>query len=132
MILGYMRVFPWGKPTDFKKKINQGIKIHTMRYDVNDRWRFGILIQHAHGQRTKQYECFANGMCTATQRVTILINNLGRSILIGDRALNYQQQKKFALNDGFDNLEDFWRYFDKSGTLKLVHWTDAYKTLFYV
>lgn len=31
---------------------------------------------------------------------------------------------QLALNDGFDTIEDFFAYFNKDFTGKLIHWTD--------
>jgi len=42
MILSFKRETPWGEPTDFKLKIQAGIKKHTFR--LGDRWKAGNVI----------------------------------------------------------------------------------------
>lgn len=47
------------------------------------------------------------------------------------RFLVVEEQIQFALNDGFDTLEDFFRFFNKDKYLTIVHWTEFYNTGFY-
>lgn len=42
----------------FRQKILDGTKIHTIRDDPNDRWQAGKIIHAATGVMTKNYDCF--------------------------------------------------------------------------
>lgn len=139
MIIGYKKQFPWGLPTFFKGKIIDGIKKHTIREDNANRWHEGRKINHCHGVRTKQFENFYNNDCTGTQEITILWNNavFFRSkavVYIGSKLIGcYYPDKKeisdnriktLAANDGFDSVEDFFKWFYEDYYGKIIHWTD--------
>ncbi|CAE14765.1 unnamed protein product [Leptospira phage LE1] len=128
MILGFSTVFPWGgkepKFTHFPQKILDGRKIHTARIDEHDRWKPGRIIQFSIGVRTKKYKQFALGRCTQTPKLIInpekervFIEHGSGIVYRGDGVL------AFARNDGFDSLEDFWRWFNKPFEGKLIYWT---------
>lgn len=147
MILSYKQKFPWGRPTNFEQKIKEGIKKHTIRDDIHGRWKPGMMIQHAHGVRTSNYRCFAEGQCMSVQVLEIKAIHsheyklyhseikVLRSILNGDdkiifelfvdgRQLNGAEIHDFARNDGFDATEDFFRWFNEPCTKKIIHFTD--------
>jgi len=138
MILGYKKLFPWNKPTEFDRKIINGHKKHTIRVDEHDRWRTGRRINHCHGVRTKCFDNFYNNDCTGTQTIKIIDRNNGLkqhfSVYIdgrffynttmrndSDRAL---KMLELVHNDGFDCLADFFGWFNTDFTGKLIHWTD--------
>lgn len=129
MILGFKTQFPWGEPTYFVEKITMqpGFwpKIHTLR--DGERWKPGQSIQHATGVRTKQYNQFHSGTCISTQNVIIAnVEGLGIPVVYVDgRRLSHSEKLKFAMNDGFDTLADFARWFNKEVyVLQLIHWTN--------
>lgn len=129
MILGFKTKFPWGKPTNFVEKITKQPeftpKIHTLR--EGDRWEPGKTIHMATGVRTSQYHEFKRDTCKSTQEVIIVnVEGLGFPVVyIDSRRLTHQERYRFALNDGFDNMEDFSRWFHRDiYVLQLVHWTD--------
>lgn len=129
MLLGFKTKFPWGAPTHFVEKITKqpGFwpKIHTLR--EGERWKPGDLIHFAIGVRTKQYYEFKRDTCKNTQSVIIVnVEGLGFPIIYIDlRRLSIPEREKFALNDGFDSLADFARWFHKDiYVLQLNHWTD--------
>lgn len=125
MILGFSTKFPWGDPTDFPRKILDGTKIHTARIDQHNRWKPGEFINFAIGVRTKNYKEFALGRCIRVYRITI--NPELKSVEI-DTGRGYKCEFlgadviHFAQNDGFDSLEDFWRWFNKPFEGKLIYW----------
>lgn len=124
MILGFSRVFPWGGETLFKEKINSGIKIHTVRRDENSRWAPGKQIEMAYGVRTKGYEQFNSGRCSEVY--PIIINPENERVFIQEdqgRVYRYEGVLAFAKNDGFDSLDDFWKWFNKPFEGKLISWT---------
>jgi hypothetical protein len=129
MILGFKTKFPWGEPTRFMNKITkqEGYwpKIHTLR--ENFRFKPGMLIHFAINVRTKQYYEFYRDTCKNTQTVIICnIPGIGIPFIYVDgRRLDIKERELFALNDGFDNLMDFSRWFHKDiYVLQLTHWTN--------
>lgn len=123
MLLGF-------KP-QFREKILNGTKIHTIREDAPRRWGKGKVIHFATGVRTKQYECFMQGWCTGVQEIFMTYER-GLEISIGDRFIYRQEQEMLAKNDGFDSYEEFVDWFHKvimaspklcfSGVI--IHWTN--------
>jgi hypothetical protein len=128
MILSFKTLFPWGTPTNFIEKITRqpGFtpKIHTIR--KGKRWKPGNKIHFATGVRTKNYKQFNFGMCISTQHIAILKNPKGFITVIIDysRILDDEQKQKLATNDGFDSIEDFYKWFEAKGfTGQIIHWT---------
>jgi len=136
MIIGYKKQFPWGKPTDFKRKILVNVKRHTMREDIHDRWHAGRKIQHAHGVKTKFYDQFYENECTRIQRVYIgktntknqylcyNYNGVNYGVIVDKIRLTNYQIGHLAFYDGFDTTDDFFRWFQKGFKGKIIHWTD--------
>jgi hypothetical protein len=140
MILGFKQKFPWGSPTNFKEKILAGTKIHSIREDPHGRWKPGTKIHMAHGVRTKNYWCFRDTeCCKSVQSIHINYYYTGYPMapsieLIIDGELFYKLGNKFveidrgmielAKNDGFDSVEDFFKWFDKDFSGKIIHWTN--------
>lgn len=134
MILGYKKLFPWNKPTEFDRKIIYDHKLHTIRIDQHNRWRTGRRINHCYGVRTKYFENFYNNNCTGTQSINIywIGNNAYVYVdhkLIGRYNKIFQITRSVKLdtlaeNDGFDSTADFFKWFDTKFIGKLIHWTD--------
>ena len=106
-------------------------KLHTIRHDTKNRWKAGNRIHFYIYTRTKNQLRFAPIIkCTATQKIEIIWTDgdgfkmaqptvwIDGSWILGD-ALN-----QLAINDGFNNVEDFFAYFNKDFTGKLIHWTN--------
>ena len=112
------------KETNFEQKILDGIKLHTIRADVTNRWHPDMKIHFATGSRTNNYNCFKEGKCYATQNITIQ----GRCIYIDGRSkpLTDSKVEWLAINDGFDTVQDFWAWFDQYApfTVKIIHWSE--------
>ena len=125
MILGF-------KP-QFKQKILDGTKIHTIREDKTDKWNTGNVIHFATGVRTKQYDCFQIGKCHNIQDIRIIYysNETDYPVVRIDGAPYYAYEKKgiellerLAINDGFDSFDDFCKWFSKDFDGKIIHWTN--------
>lgn len=123
MILGF-------KP-QFVPKIIAGTKIHSIREDATRRWKAGVKIHMATGVRTKQYNCFKEGLCENVQEIEIdtsayYLNDY--FVKVDGRRLSLQESRQLAWADGFENLINFFIWFTKDGketrTLRLIHWTD--------
>ena len=110
----------------FKDKILDGRKIHTIREDQNHRWQKGKKIHFATGVRTKNYNQFKEGICTFNQ--SVLLDPESKEIWLGlNGKMNLLDKKhylKFAQNDGFDTEEAFWKWFNQPFNGVVIHWTD--------
>lgn len=132
MILSYKKQFPWQKPTDFKKKILEGAKIHTIREDLHGRWSAGKHIHHAQGVRTKNYDCFLENDCVSVQSIHINYYDLAPNqqkmevVIDGESVFQPHDEwlEKLAKNDGFDNVYEFFNWFDSDFQGRIIHWTD--------
>lgn len=119
----------------FVPKIEDGSKKHTIREDKPNRWKHGNKIHFATGVRTKHYNNFKQGSCTGVQPIkidpkskTVTIDVL-TGYMIGDKPMTIHPSKMedFAKNDGFDSLEDFWKWFDEPFSGKIIHWTQGFR-----
>ena len=112
-------------------------KIHTIREDKYDLWKPGRKIHMAVFNRTEHRFQFAPVLeCKSVQRITIAHINKTHIVHIGDDCIlpisDYAicggiiplKLKKLVRNDGFNSAEDFFRYFNKDFTGKIVHWTE--------
>lgn len=118
----------------FVEPIHEGIKIHTIRVDKTKRWKPGIIIHFANGVRTKNYTQFHKGKCISTQAIEIrnvfrktdfdTYTFVRRDVYIDGRLLSTDEIWQLALNDGFDNPEDFFKWFNQDFKGKIIHWTD--------
>lgn len=170
MILGYKQYFPFnGEPTYFREKIKNekyntrylpffpkdkdgnyqtyieitARKKHSIREDKFNRWKPGMIIQHAYGVRTKNYECFAGGICISIQQLEIkeyhmdtdqylshsyILEEKGVTkifrVYVDGKLLTDSDIYQLALNDGFDCTRDFFRWFNKPFKGKIIHWTN--------
>lgn len=116
-----------GFKAQFEEKILKGTKIHTIREDVNDRWRKGIRIHMAVGVRTKRYRCFKEGVCTGITYIEIYPKEKVVQFLINGRtpvALSESWLTELSRNDGFDSVTQFWEWFNKPFCGKIIYWTD--------
>jgi hypothetical protein len=129
-------------------------KKHTIREDKPDRWRSGLSIQMVYrGDKYKIIDRINDGvdsLCVVkhTQRITIrwrrpkwMLKEYGRIedfppftlspgnqylfVYIDDRLIGAKALRDIAINDGFDGITSFLKYFRKSiKNWKLIHWTD--------
>lgn len=121
----YTMVIPFKQ--QFVQPILDGTKIHTIREDKNNRWKAGMTMHMATGVRTKQYNCFKEEMCTSVRRIHLnpheelvfFLDQYGHAYFI----FSQDEIKLLAKNDGFKSVEDFWHWFDKPFTGKLIFWT---------
>ena len=142
MILNFSTKDKAGKFTRFIEKYFEGMKIHSIREDKHNRWKQGMMIHITTGSRTKNYECHAETWCDGVQPIQILFYHKGPPgihIWIEDRKLTMEEMETLALNDGFNDLGEFFNWFCRAsnGSLrikddviklkwvgKIIHWTD--------
>ena len=120
----------------FQQPILEGTKIHTIREDKPNRWKSGNKIHFATGVRTPNYKCFKEGKCASIQNIKIK-HCLGYSEIRIDGTICFQifhhglgdiyewstDFEKFVKNDGFNNIEDFFKWFNTDFEGKIIHWT---------
>lgn len=137
MIIGFKTKFPkelGKKPTEFVKKIQDGIKITTFREDRLKRWKAGRVIQfYEGGYRQGHRKKFHEDTCKSVQEV-VLKNDFRSGAILRSldggrfKPLDYEQLFDMARNDGFDSASEFITYFiPKSGSEwegRIIHWTD--------
>jgi hypothetical protein len=123
-----MPMRPWGE-----NGIVTPPKLHTIRRDEKNRWGAGCDIHFVINNRTSDRFQFAPVIkCVSVQEIKIIAispfdgTNFKRTnfILIDDIVLAPSEMDKLAINDGFDCVEDFFAYFNKDFTGKIIHWTD--------
>jgi len=126
-------------------------KLHSIR--AGSRWKAGQKIHMAYGVRTKNYEQFNKDIpelefvkSVQSIRLTWVYKNAYIEtklplrkitgpygefeyypvIWIDGRNINESEAtiERLAINDGFDTVNDFFRWFNKDFTGQLIHWTN--------
>lgn len=118
-------------PEEMERMTNP--KIHTIREDIKDRWKAGTKIDFFINCRQKDMFRFAPVLpVVSVQKVHIkykpesvfFARYYPADVYVDERFLAVHEIAAFAQNDGFDTVEDFFAYFNKDFTGKLIHWTD--------
>jgi hypothetical protein len=130
--------YPTAYGFSFNQTLDLNLKLHTIRDDQKDRWKAGMKIDFFINVRKKDMFRFAPVLpVVSVQKIEIIITEncalRKRQVWIDDVfALYYEYGDRIidkgllqlVQNDGFDTIEDFFAYFDKDFTGKLIHWTD--------
>ncbi len=110
-------------------------KKHSIRNDWNGRWRPGLPIHYYIYPRTaNMLNFFPVKPCISTQSIEIkrasghraiayAPNGKSLDVLIDGRRLFVHEIDLLAMNDGFDDALDFFRYFGQNYKGKIIHWT---------
>ena len=126
----YYEVFgtsPFDYESDFKPKL------HTIRRDVHNRWKQGMLIDYFINARKKNMFRFAPRIhAFSKQRILMTYLpqcGLGFRVSINGRELVEDEVEQLAFNDGFEAVEDFEDYFisqmqENQYSGKIIHWTN--------
>lgn len=115
MVLGF-------KP-QFVPKILDGTKIHTLRADPHRRWKPGRSIQFATGVRTKHYKTFReDGNCIHTHSIFLSPESKGACLL--DSKMSTISVSQLSKNDGFESVDEFWKWFNVPQIRMCIHWTN--------
>ena len=119
--------------TVFIDKILSGEKRQTIRR-ASQKWanvKAGDKLTLYTGLRTK--ECRKLGEAVVESNQTILLNpsfcGIKKFPLSGAYWLTDEEESILAKQDGFDNLDDFWAFFenhygDNMGLFKVIRWAD--------
>jgi hypothetical protein len=147
MILGFKQNFPWKEdkqpvPTNFKEKIKAAapdVWVHPksgLRVNNVSLWRPKIhTIQMIYrGPKYSIKDHFNKGIpelekCVSVQKIEIAFGiTVGPYtsviIAIDGRILSETEREQLAVNDGFNSLQDFYKWFTKPFTGKIIHWRD--------
>lgn len=137
-------VYQIGRPWDIVDHKIQP-KTHTIRQDTYDRWKAGKLIHPVINNRTANRFQFAPAFpCISTQKIEIKWScyfdkeSRQASVFVDRNYIGSYDEKKgqtilitrhasietLALNDGFENVKDFFAYFNQDFEGKIIHWTD--------
>lgn len=126
----------------FDNYSSENPKIHTIREDKKDRWKIGNDIHFVINNRTKDRFQFAPILkCKNIQYISISYVDDYPIIHIGDTmesampfywenpnddedGYGVDQMKQLVQNDGFDSIEDFFKWFNCDFAGKIIHWTD--------
>jgi len=100
-------------------------KKHTIRTDSKNRWKAGKNIHFVINNRTPERFQFAPlVICKSVQEISIKPDAETFRVKIDRHFLSDIQIENLAINDGFDSAEDFFAYFNKDFTGKIIHWTN--------
>lgn len=119
-------------------------KLHTIRQDKNNRWKPGTMIDFFINARRKNMFRFAPRIpVVSVQKIQIVYEKANPkdldcvSVYIDDKLFyreydnripdsfeHYENMMQLAHNDGFENIVDFFNWFNKDFTGKIIHWTD--------
>lgn len=114
-------------------------KLHTFRENYGNRWKPGKLIHSIINNRTpKRVQFLPTITCTAVQDVFIHPHSKTMQIWRLDQVdsnpdspfegwwqdIPPETVETIAVNDGFENIDDFYNYFGKEWGGGIIHWTD--------
>lgn len=108
-------------------------KIHTIRHDEKERWKAGNDIHFVINNRTPNRYQFAPVVkCISVQEINIVYWYNPKTemfdkptVYIDKKVLTKKEVEQLAINDGFDNTQAFFEYFDTSFNGKIIHWTNT-------
>lgn len=126
-----------------KPPVNLSSKIHTIREDKKDRWKRGAMIDFFINTRTKDMFRFAPRVkVVSVQKIEITyfdeqnpkftaqLSKIAAEyyneveVVVDNEVLNAKAINELVKNDGFVTPEDFFEWFNKDFTGKIIHWTD--------
>jgi len=124
----YKEKFPYDYEW-FQRFIQATPKIHTIREDKKDRWKAGIPIHYEQWTdkpyRSKCYHFAPVIPCMSVQKIKISWSGNHVLVFVDDMLIFADQLYKLARSGGFDCIEDFFKWFNKDYTGKIIHWTDC-------
>lgn len=114
---------------------NEKAKIHTIRKDKHNRWKQGRPIHFMQWTgdpyRSKCFHFAPVISCTSVQNITIKYLEDGNVYVSIDNRLVYSKLsgesktiQQLASADGFNSVNDFFKWFDTDFSGKIIHWTD--------
>lgn len=121
MVIGFKK--------QFVAKIKAGTKCHTIREDKRNRWKAGMKMHMATGVRTKNYKQFCETLtCISIQKIQIIyydsIMYHYAEVFIDGNKLSQKKVNELAINDGFKDEVEFFKWFTEDFKGKIIHWTN--------
>lgn len=123
-------------PKEYYLSIEKGLitmykrepKKHSIREDKKNLWKAGNNIHFVIGNRTKNRFQFAPVIkVKSTQKIEILHglkSDKQAFVTVDGKTLHIAEIEQLAINDGFDSVDDFFAWFNKDFTGKIIHWTN--------
>lgn len=117
---------------EFVPLILNGTKIHTIREDKKNRWSNAYIVRPtmikrihmATGVRTKNYKCFKDTFFhLGSQHIAIRHEKDKTIVSIDNKIVPNSIVLLLSLNDGFKTMDDFFAWFNKDFSGKIIHWT---------
>lgn len=106
-------------------------KLHTIREDKSNRWTAGNDIHMVINNRTpKRFQFAPVVKVVSTQKIQVchyselMYGETKPIVQIDDVRMNDKEVETLALNDGFASVDDFFSWFNKDFTGKIIHWTN--------
>lgn len=101
-------------------------KLHTIRHDEKNQWKAGRLIHPVIHNRTPDRFQFAPEFpCVSVQKIELWYHGFAlKSLTVDGRRLSWDEIETLAVNDGFDNRQEFLKYFNSDFSGKIIHFTD--------
>lgn len=106
-------------------------KLHTIRTDKNNRWRADMPIHfYINNRRPDMFQFAPVVRCVSVQDIEIRYKDssgftwTNPEVIIDGITFDPSEWEEIAKNDGFDNVADFFAYFNTDFTGKIIHWTD--------
>lgn len=118
-------------------------KLHTIREDKTNRWKAGMMIDFFINARTKNMLRFAPRVkVVSVQKIEITyfdeqnpkftaqLSKIAAEyyneveVVVDNEVLNAKAINELVKNDGFVTPEDFFAWFNKDFSGKIIHWTD--------
>lgn len=104
-------------------------KLHTLREDPHDRWKAGRKIEMVYrGAGYKIIDHFNKGIpelekCVSVQKIEIKfkLNGSAMVVYVDGKPTSIEQLSR---NDGFNTVEDFFRWFNTDWSGKIIHWSN--------
>ena len=103
----------------FKQVLQDGTKIHTIRMKE---YKQGTALAHIIYPYRSYRECVLSNVCQSTQKIQV--DGINKKVIIDNKIINNDTIIKLAKNDGFPNIEEFWKFFRKGAEGYIIHWTN--------
>lgn len=131
---------PYQLIPEYEKSLTLDLKpkFHSIREDAKDRWSgFEGDIHHFYNVRQPNAYCFLRNKYVGYQRIQIIWTRVvgkndkgndeivGKSqlVLVDGRAIADEKLEQLAVNDGFNDIDHFFTWFDQDFSGKILHWT---------
>ncbi len=111
----------WDRPNTGSWKL----KRHTIR--AGKRWRPGMMIDFWINMRTKDQFRFAPRVPVVSVQDIEIKHGFAKShrqVIVNTWIMPNDEVEELAINDGFPDLESFFKWFDSDFEGQIIHWSD--------